>query len=82
MNIGKMSGRKITVGRKRISILIKRRLTASSIEGDEIFLEYVTCPYVRGRSVIIGKGCNIGTLEYSESLSASPKSKIGNAEKR
>lgn len=82
MNIGKMSGRKITVGRKRISILLKRRLTASSIEGDEIFLEYVTCPFVKGRSVKIGKGCKIGLVQYSEEFSASPKAKIENTEKR
>ena len=38
------------------------------IEGDEITLEDTTAATVRGKTVVMGPGCNIGTVEYSESL--------------
>lgn len=39
-------------------------LEADSIEGDEIVLENTTAKVVRGTHVTIGKGCNIGLVEY------------------
>jgi len=43
-------------------------LHAQLIEGDEITLEDTTADTVRGKTVEIGPGCNIETVEYSESL--------------
>lgn len=47
-----------------------------SIEGDEIYLEYVTAETVSGRIVTIGPGCQIGTLTYSESADISPEAEV------
>jgi hypothetical protein len=43
-------------------------LHTSQIEGDEILLEDTTADIVRGKRVEIGPGCNIESVEYSESL--------------
>jgi hypothetical protein len=37
------------------------------IEGDEILLENTKADVVRGKNVQIGKGCEIGLLEYQDS---------------
>ena len=47
-----------------------------SIEGDDIFLEYVTCPTVIGRRVTVGPGCRIGSVQYSESAEISPEARV------
>jgi cytoskeletal protein CcmA (bactofilin family) len=41
-------------------------LSASIIEGDEIYLEYTNAKVVRGKRVIIGPGCDIELVEYKE----------------
>lgn len=46
--------------------LTEGTLTAEIIEGDTIVLEHTTAAVVRGRSVIIGPGCNIGLVEYKD----------------
>ena len=82
MQIGSVGGSKIVMERKRISIFRNRGITVSSaIEGDEITLEYVTCPRVTGRVVNIGKGCNIELVQFSEKLETSPKAKVKTREK-
>ena len=43
-------------------------LTADTIEGDDITLEFTTARVVRGRTVIVGQGCCIDRVEYSQSL--------------
>lgn len=40
-------------------------LEADVIEGDEITLENTTAKIVRGNNVVIGNGCDIGTVEYT-----------------
>jgi hypothetical protein len=40
------------------------RLTARSIEGDDIVLENTTAQFVRGNNVTIGPGCHIEHVEY------------------
>lgn len=50
------------------------RLDVKVIEADDIYLENTDADVVRGARIIIGKGCKIGRVEYSESL------KILNAE--
>ena len=49
---------------------------AESIEGDEIYLENVSCPVVTGGRVTIGPGCSIGSVQYSESVEISPDSRV------
>ena len=46
----------------------KSGLTAESIEGDTIELEFTQADVVRGKNVTVGKKCKIGRVEYSESL--------------
>lgn len=46
----------------------RMELTVSIIEGDDIYLEYTRASIVRGNKVIIGKGCNIHTVEYKDSI--------------
>lgn len=52
-----------------------------SIEGDEIDVEQVTCPRVSGRCVILGEGCDIELLQYSETYEIHEKAKVGKIEK-
>jgi cytoskeletal protein CcmA (bactofilin family) len=44
-------------------------LSASIIEGDEIYLEHTKAQIVRGKHVIIGPGCDIELVEYKEHYS-------------
>ncbi|MCD7823147.1 MAG: polymer-forming cytoskeletal protein [Oscillospiraceae bacterium] len=48
-----------------------------TIEGDEISLELVKADVVRGAKVTIGDGCEIGRVEYSESLEISENAHVG-----
>ncbi len=47
-------------------------LEADAIEADEIFLENTKARVVRGKKIQIGEGCEIETVEYSESLEIAP----------
>lgn len=47
-----------------------------SIEGDNVYLEYVTCPSVTGRSVTIGPGCRIDSVQYGETVEISPEARV------
>lgn len=72
-----VKGTKISITPLRKFKLFKRKcITLSSIEGDDIELEYVTCPRVSGKNVKIGNGCRIELLEYSEGIDVSDKAKI------
>ncbi len=51
------------------------------IESDVVTLEYVDAPKVVGRVVVIGAGCNIGSVVYSESIEISSNAKVKNSEK-
>ncbi|QVK17388.1 hypothetical protein KHQ81_11080 [Mycoplasmatota bacterium] len=46
------------------------------IEGDNIYLEYVTANIVRGNNIKIGPHCKITSIEYKDSLEASDKSQV------
>lgn len=48
-----------------------------SIEADNIRLENAVCPVVTGRCVIIGEGCSIKHVHYSDSVEISPSAKVG-----
>ncbi|WP_379188176.1 hypothetical protein [Paenibacillus solisilvae] len=56
-------------------------LTAETIEGDQIYLEYTNADIVRGSTIILGPGCRIGQVEYRQSLRKN-KHAIVNAEKK
>jgi len=44
------------------------QLESEVIEGDRLYLENTIARIVRGSTVVIGKGCQIGIVEYRESL--------------
>lgn len=48
------------------------RLTAGSIEGDDIILENTTAQFVRGNNVTIGHGCHIEHVEYRHTYNQAP----------
>jgi cytoskeletal protein CcmA (bactofilin family) len=48
------------------------RLEVETIEGDTVELENTTAQVVRGARVVIGEGCSIERVEYSERLDALP----------
>ncbi|MCM3786632.1 hypothetical protein M3231_27235 [Neobacillus mesonae] len=50
----------------------KQSMTADVIEGDDVYLEHVEARIVRGRNVVIGRGCKIGTVEYSRKYKEHP----------
>ncbi|MEI8200127.1 MAG: polymer-forming cytoskeletal protein [Eubacteriales bacterium] len=56
-------------------------LEADSIEGDEIVLENTTAKVVRGTNVTVGKGCNIGLVEYKGYLLKTGDAKVGEEKK-
>ncbi|MCS7198328.1 MAG: hypothetical protein NZ930_06600 [Candidatus Bipolaricaulota bacterium] len=51
-------------------------LEADAIEGDEIFLENTRARAVRGKKIQIGEGCEIDSVEYSESLEIAPGAQV------
>lgn len=50
---------------------------AETIEGDDIYLENVSCPVVTGRRVVIGPGCSIDNVQYGETVELSPEARVG-----
>ena len=52
------------------------RLTTSVIEGDDIYLEATTAKIVRGNNVTIGSDCNIELVEYRNTITVAPDSKV------
>lgn len=56
-------------------------LEADIIEGDEIMLENTTAKVVRGNNVMIGAGCDIGTVEYKGNYVKNADARVGTATK-
>jgi len=54
---------------------------AELIEGDEIYLENTKADVVRGKQIHIGPNCEIGLIEYSESLTVHDDSEVGKQSK-
>ncbi|MDR4945023.1 cytoplasmic protein [Neobacillus cucumis] len=75
-----IGGGQIIVKRKKNSILPfgkeEGTLTAKVIEGDDIYLENTTAEVVRGNTVKIGPGCQIGLIEYTTELKNDSSSTI------
>ena len=57
----------------------ERRLTADTIEGDDVYLECVTAKTVRGRNVTIGTDCRVDVVEYSDNYSRTDGAMVGEA---
>lgn len=54
-----------------------RLYTTNIVARDRIYLENVTCDNVHGRVVVLGEGCEVrGKIQYSESVSTDPTSKL------
>jgi cytoskeletal protein CcmA (bactofilin family) len=58
------------------SLNINTGLYAETIEGDEVYLEYTKAKVVRENIVMIGKGCEIGLVEYHDRFEKSDKSAV------
>lgn len=52
-----------------------------SIEGESITLENTEAPLVVGDTVVIGRGCEIGAVQYRDSMTVHPEAKVGKTEK-
>jgi len=52
------------------------RIAADVIEGDDIYVEYTAAKIIRGNRVKVGKGCNIGLIEYTDFLEHDKDSQI------
>ena len=96
MCIGSIGGSKVVIYRERVGrgggirLPLFRALSGgagermtveSSIEGDDIAVEGVTCPRVTGRVVAIGADCRIDLVQYSEQVEISPDATVGRVEK-
>ncbi|MCL0069946.1 hypothetical protein M1O56_05235 [Dehalococcoidia bacterium] len=63
---------KMTIGGWGLGIL-----ETELIEGDEILLEWTRAKTVRGKQIVIGEGCEIERVEYSESLEVDESARVG-----
>ncbi len=57
----------------------EKRLTADSIEGDDVTLELTTAKTVRGRNINIGEGCRVDLVEYAGTYVVAPGATVGEA---
>ncbi len=88
-----VGGGRITVRRAPASMLghflkslfmgggLQHKLSAESIEGDDIYLEYTSAKVVRGNNVTLGKECAIELVEYRKNFEPASDAKIGNSRK-
>lgn len=95
LKVGSIGGSEITVDHDSsvnseirifgIPIYSKRssggKLIAGTIEGDSITLNVTEADVVRGKNIIIGKGCKINRVEYSESYECDESSEVNEAVK-
>ncbi len=58
-----------------------RLIISESIGGDDVSVSGVIAPIVSGKNVIIGEGCIIDRVIYSESVEVSPKAKVKESKK-
>jgi cytoskeletal protein CcmA (bactofilin family) len=82
-----IGGEKITIRSPRgfqsitqiFTFWTEQRLTADTIEGDDVYLEGVTAKTVRGRNVTIGVDCKVDVVEYSDNYSRADGAMVGEA---
>jgi cytoskeletal protein CcmA (bactofilin family) len=58
-----------------------KRLSAETIEGDDIYLENTKASVVRGSRVVIGAGCDIELVEYRTEFEQHKSARVGNQKK-
>lgn len=78
-HVREIGGASITVKRKRRASFFNRKkvkLIADLIEGDQVYLENTEAAVVRGKEVMIGPGCSIGTIEYKNKCECDDHSKV------
>ncbi|OWV37761.1 hypothetical protein CE489_09870 [Bacillus spizizenii] len=76
-HVREIGGTTITVKRRATFFNRKKvKLIADVIEGDQVYLENTEAAVVRGKEVIIGAGCSIGTIEYKNKCECDHHSKI------
>ena len=56
-------------------------IISESIEGDKINIEYTKAKTVIGKNIVIGDGCEIDLVQYTENAEISPKAKVKKCEK-
>lgn len=83
-DIGSIGGGSITVKRKMGGMVFGMRkymycifLHTTSIEADMVEIECTEAQTVRAIDAVIGDGCNIGTVEYSGTLTVSDNATVG-----
>lgn len=64
---------------QKLPLPLGNRLHAKVIEGDFLDLEWTTADIVRGASVRIGPGCEIGLVEYTDALEQDQRSRVEKA---
>lgn len=77
--INEIGGENITVKKPNLINSIMRRehkLYSNIIEGDNINLTNVECKIVRGKDIVIGKGCKIERVECSGNLTIDKNSEV------
>jgi len=95
MTIGSIGGSNIYIRYENTNTDLFRRLLSyikgspvtakvtvnSGIEGDTIDIEYTSAGQVSGRNVKIGSGCEIDSVQYSESIEIADNALVGKVEK-
>ena len=77
-----IKGSSVSVTKKKHLLPIAQNLCVTdSVEADEVSMSYLTCPHVVGSRVVIGKGCEINLVQYSETVEISPDAKVNKIEK-
>jgi len=74
IRVGKLG--KLTFLRMMFKTPASPRLTADTIEGDDIYLEHTHADIVRGNRVTIGPGCQIKTVEYKTEYNQHKHAKV------
>ena len=81
-SITEIGGERITIRKGRGSFefsiipILRKELTCDLIEGDNIYIENTICKIVRGKNIIIGDGCNIDKVEYTDSYKCDYKNSV------
>ena len=81
-SISEIGGERITIRKGRGSFgfsifpILKKELTCELIEGDNIYIESTICKIVRGKNIVIGNGCTIDKVEYTDSYKCDHKNSV------
>lgn len=76
-----IKGGSVSMTKKALALFPRNACVTSAVEGNDVSLSYVTCPRVSGARVVIGKGCEIDLVQYSETVEISSEAKVIKIEK-